>query len=168
MARANIAEALGDAAAEGLDRWAPEIEALGALSRPVAIDGRLAPGEWLDDGSCLPLKVDALDHCCAHDLVGCQDIAWDVAGAAVEWGFDDAETETLRLAVARRAGAPCDAHLVDFMRVAYAALWVGAATVARDRETGDEAERLTACLSHRLAALRRSLGRPCRATRATS
>lgn len=159
MARANTAEALGDAAAEGLDRWAPEIEALAAMSRPVAVDGRLAPGEWLDDGSRLPLKVDALDHCCAHDLVGCQDIAWDVAGAATEWGLDDDETETLRRAVARRAGAPCDARLVDFMRVAYAAFWVGASTMARDRETGDEAGRLTASLSHRVAALRRSLER---------
>ncbi len=167
MARVNTAEALGDAAADGLDRWAPQVEALESLSRPVAIDGRLGPQEWLGDGSGLPLKVDALDHCCAHDLVGCQDVAWDVAGAAIEWDLDDGETEALRLAVARRSGHPCDAGLVAFMRVAYAAFRVGASTMARDRAVGDEVGRCSASLSRQLAALRGSLDRPFRAVRTT-
>ena len=52
----------------------------------VGIDGRMLPHEWLQ----LPrgyVKTDALDHHDDHFFPGCQDIAWDIAGAAVEWGF---------------------------------------------------------------------------------
>ena len=41
------------------------------------------------------MKTDALDHAFGHDLVGCQDIAWDLAGAAVEFDLDTEERETL-------------------------------------------------------------------------
>ena len=53
----------------------------------VGVDGRMLPHEWLltADGW---LKADALDHHDDHFYPGCQDIAWDIAGAAVEFGFD--------------------------------------------------------------------------------
>jgi hypothetical protein len=68
-----------------------------------ATDNRLHQWEWLirDDGSIL--KTDAIDHCSAHDLVGCQDIAWDVAGAIVEFDFSASESEDL----ASRVGKIC-------------------------------------------------------------
>ncbi len=156
MARANAAEILGDAAAARLDAWAGRLPDLARRGRPVAIDGRLAPHEWLHDGAGLPLKTDALDHCCGHDLVGCQDIAWDVAGAAAEWDLSDAEVEALRAAV-ERGGARCDPGLVAFFRLAYPAFRAGALAMARDREEGAEADRLEAALRRQVAALCRDL-----------
>ncbi|WP_237479632.1 hypothetical protein [Lichenibacterium dinghuense] len=157
MARANAAEALGDGAAARLDGWEARLPALARAARPVAVDGRLAPHEWLHGGGTL-LKSDALDHCCGHDLVGCQDVAWDVAGAAVEWDLSDAEAEALRAAVERGSGSHCDRGLVAFFRLAYPAFRVGELTMARDREGPEEAARLDAALRPRLAALRRALG----------
>ena len=157
MARANAAEALGDAAAEGIARWAGRLPALAAVARPVAVDGRLAPHEWLRDAAGHLVKTDALDHCCGHDLVGCQDIAWDIAGAAVEYGLSAEETEALRDAVSRGAGRPCDPELLGFFGVAYPAFRVGALTLALGRETGAEAARLDAALAAAVSALRRAL-----------
>ena len=157
MARANAAEALGDELGARVDAWAPRLPALASLSRAVAIDGRLAPHEWLHDGRGLFLKTDALDHCAGHDLVGCQDVAWDVAGAAAEYALSDREVEALRAGVERR-GAGCDARLVGFFRLAYPAFAVGALTLARGREAGAEADRLALALEGQTAALRRALG----------
>lgn len=99
-----------------------------ATPRPVAIDGRLHAWEWLRTPDGALLKTDALDHCCAHDLVGGQDIAWDVAGAAVEFALDEAGAERLRAAV----GA--DPALTAFCRLAYPAFQAGLWTFAGDPE----------------------------------
>lgn len=156
MARVNAGEALGEDAAARAGDWAGRIPALARVARRVGVDGRLAPHEWLHDGAAVLLKTDALDHCCGHDLVGCQDVAWDVAGAAVEWDLTDAEAEALRAAVARD-GARCDPELVAFFRLAYPAFRVGTLTMALEREGGAEAARLEAALRPQVAALRRAL-----------
>jgi hypothetical protein len=86
MAEHNIRQAAPGTRFDFAARWPPErLAALQALVRPVHIDGRLHPWEWLRSGP-RTLKTDAVDHSQAHDLVGCQDILWDVAGAAVELG----------------------------------------------------------------------------------
>jgi hypothetical protein len=51
----------------------------------VAIDGRMLPHEWLETQRGI-IKADSLEHHDDHFFPGCQDIAWDIAGAAVEWG----------------------------------------------------------------------------------
>ncbi len=158
MTRANAAEALGAAAGDDVGRWAAWLDGLAATARPIAVDGRLAPHEWLHDGAGTLLKTDALDHCCAHDLVGCQDVAWDVAGAAIEWDLDAPETAALGAEVARRGGRVVNPDLVSFFRAAYAALSVGALTLALDREAGAEADRLSTALARRVAALERAIG----------
>ena len=57
----------------------------------VIADGRMMPHEWLrtDDGRVL--KVDAVSHGDDHFFPGPCDIAWDVAGAVVEWAMNDAQ-----------------------------------------------------------------------------
>lgn len=100
--------------------WAPDTARLQRLVRPVRIDGRLAAHEWLRLGSGRLLKADALDHHQAHDLVGCQDIAWDLAGAILE--LDLAGEDADRLATALRL----DPDLLRFSRIAYAAFRLGA------------------------------------------
>ena len=157
MARANVAEALGEAAGRRIERWTDRLPNLDAAARPVAIDGHLAPHEWLQDRAGGVVKTDALDHCCGHDLVGCQDIAWDVAGAAAEWDLDDAGVEALRRGVARRAGRACHPELVAFFRLAYPAFRVGALSMARGRESGAEADRLSVALAGMTAQLVRAV-----------
>lgn len=120
MARVNIGEALGAAATVSLDRWTPDIlRELDAGVRRVITDNRLHIWEWLRTTDGRVLKTDSLDHADAHDVVGCQDIAWDVAGAIVEFGLAEAEADRL-----------CDAvgaskRLVAFHLPCYLAFQIG-------------------------------------------
>ena len=132
MARHNIAEALGKAAAAGLDAWKPRLPALEGGMRRVWTDNRLHAWEWLVLPGGRLLKADAVDHAAAHDLIGCQDIAWDVAGAAVELDLSAEEQEELRALV--RA----DAALLRFLKPAYRAFQLGYHTMAADAWGGGE------------------------------
>ncbi|UKJ76322.1 hypothetical protein [Azospirillum brasilense] len=120
MARVNIGEALGTAATVFLDRWTPDIlRELNAEGRRVVTDNRLHIWEWLRTTDGRLLKTDSLDHADAHDLIGCQDIAWDVAGAIVEFGLPGAEADRLCGAV----GA--SKRLVAFHLPCYLAFQIG-------------------------------------------
>jgi hypothetical protein len=59
------------------------------------------------------LKADALDHSTGHDLIGCQDVAWDIAGAAVEFDLTPEQQETLRHIVSRTADIEINPTLVS-------------------------------------------------------
>ena len=58
----------------------------------------MQPHEWIRTTSGW-IKTDALDHHNDHLLPGNQDIAWDIAGAAVEFGLrpELSRTRYLRL-----------------------------------------------------------------------
>ncbi len=136
MARANIAEALGEPAAAAF-----VIRAAGAdrlASRTVATDNRLHAWEWLRDAQGHLFKTDALDHCEAHDLIGCQDIAWDIAGAGVELGADTAALTTA-------LGA--DPALVALHGLLYPAFQLGLWTMADHPRADVYAAHLNALLS---------------------
>jgi hypothetical protein len=144
MARVNTAEALGEAAAASL---APRLERLAALApvgRPVHVDGRLHAWEWLRTPDGLLLKTDALDHSAAHDLVGCQDITWDLAGAAVEFGLAPAEIARLCDAVAAATGERPQPAALAFHEVCYAAFQVGYWRMAEAAAPPQEQPRLAA------------------------
>jgi hypothetical protein len=83
MAVHNTREALDLKSAAKLEALLVEAQPLKHTLRPVRTDGRLHAWEWLWSSAGV-LKADAVDHCRGHDLVGCQDILWDIAGAAVE------------------------------------------------------------------------------------
>ena len=157
MTKANGTEALGEAAARSLDPWGERLRELATAARPVAIDGKLHAHEWLVDGRGRWIKTDALDHCCGHDLIGCQDIAWDVAGAAVTFELSTLETERLRRDVETEARQSCHPSLVAFFQIANAAFQVGVLSLARGREDGDEAARLDRAVRSAVAALRREI-----------
>ncbi|MGY2047634.1 hypothetical protein [Methylobacterium sp. JK268] len=144
MARHNAAAVLGAEAARGLGRYdAARLAALEEQSRPVEVDARMQPWEWLllPDGSVR--KADALDHHAGHDLVGCQDIAWDVAGACVEFDLPAAGRDRLATTVAAGTGRPVDGSLLGFLIPCYLAFRLGASRLAAEA-TGDpdEGERL--------------------------
>ncbi|BDG07474.1 hypothetical protein [Anaeromyxobacter paludicola] len=128
MARTNLAEGGEAAALRALEAAAAPLDAISAGARPIEVDGKLQPWEWLVAGDGRLLKADAVDHCAAHDLVGCQDLLWDVAGAEAELALSRGELGEL-LGRLRAAGARPEAHLA-FYRLAYRAFQLGRARLA--------------------------------------
>ena len=137
MAEHNTGLALGAAAARSLRRRAPPLDRLAAGLRPCRVDGRLQAWKWLQLPDGRLLKSDALEHHAGHDLVGCQDIAWDAAGAAFELGLDG---QRLLAGLGRGDDAP----LLDFYQPCYLAFRLGALTLAADSHAHwpEEAARL--------------------------
>ncbi len=135
MSRTNVAEGLGpDAANRLLGRWrAADVERLGAEVRPVHVDARLHRRNWRR-GPSGSAKLDALDGSEAHDLVGPQDVAWDVAGAVIELELGPSEVERLQRLVEEQT--PLNRELVDLLTPCYLAFQLGLATFAGspDRE----------------------------------
>lgn len=134
----NAGEALGPDVAAAIEaEWTPRLARLEAIRRPVMTDNRLQAWEWIEtDGRVL--KTDALDHYAGHDLVGPQDLAWDLAGAGLEFDLDADERAGLMAAL----GASPDHELVQFMALAYSAFQLGSATLARESAASPERNRL--------------------------
>jgi hypothetical protein len=103
---------------------APEIEEADV----VAIDGRMLPCEWLCTSSGWR-KADALDHHDDHFFPGCQDIAWDIAGAAIEFGFETGVLASRYLALRPDAGL---LRRLPFYRTAYLAYRIGYCAMAEE------------------------------------
>ena len=63
--------------------------------RTTVCDGRMGPAEWVltEDGRFV--KVDATSHGDGHFFPGPCDIAWDLAGAMVEWEMDASARDAL-------------------------------------------------------------------------
>ncbi|HVI30633.1 hypothetical protein [Phenylobacterium sp.] len=121
MARVNVAELLGEPAGRETARRLQALPLDLARPRPIHVDGRMHREKWIAG-----VKLDVLDHSEAHDLVGGQDIAWDVAGAALELGLSPAETAGL----ARAADA--DPVMLALFETCYPAFQVGLWTMAGD------------------------------------
>jgi hypothetical protein len=86
MMRFNFEQVFGDAP--------PEWFSL-AANQPVLCDAHMQPHEWILDSSGTLLKTDGESHGDDHFLPGPTDIAWDLAGAIIEWEMDDDEAEAL-------------------------------------------------------------------------
>lgn len=139
MLRANATEALGGGLDGDLARWTKHMHAdLATMSR-VAVDGRMHAWEWLvtPDGDLL--KTDGIDHAAAHDLVGCQDVLWDLAGASVEL-LSDEEAESLRSRLEKALGRRFSPLAVAFHEAAYTAFQLGSSTMAGAANGGDAEE----------------------------
>jgi hypothetical protein len=141
MGRHNTAEALGAEAAATWDAWQPALDDLGARMQRVETDNRLHAWEWLV-GSDAVLKADALDHHAGHDLVGCQDIAWDVVGAAVELGLSQAGRGAAGGAGGGATRPAADPDLRCVPAALLPGLQLGYWSEARSAATVDEAARI--------------------------
>jgi adenine/guanine phosphoribosyltransferase-like PRPP-binding protein len=62
---------------------------------PIVVDGRMQPYEWISTGEGKVLKTDAISHGDNHFFPGPCDIAWDLAGAAIEWRLEPDAVEFL-------------------------------------------------------------------------
>ena len=88
-----LVDMLGHNAYEALGRT-PALPSPGGEGSGSAGDYRLAPHEWrrVSDGTVV--KTNRRPQSGDHTVVGIQSIAWDVAGAIVEWDLDEADTGT--------------------------------------------------------------------------
>jgi hypothetical protein len=155
MAEVNARETLGEAAAPLLARL-PSLAAAAPPGRAVHVDGRLHAWEWVRTTDDLLLKTDAIDHSVAHDLVGCQDVAWDIAGAQLEFDLSSGEVARICEAVEAATGERPGPAALAFAAVCYPAFQAGwwrmaaAAAAPADRQAlADQAKRY----EHRLAKL---------------
>jgi hypothetical protein len=151
MIRVNATEALGPRAADPTT-WMDSLRSA-ALARPaIAGDGRMAPHEWLLTPEGL-VKTDGLDHHNDHFWPGCQDAAWDLAGAVVEWNLDRPARAALVEAYEARSGDRGVRAVLPLNQAAYVAWRLGYATLAAESLVGTEDGRRMATLRDRLAAL---------------
>ncbi|PDT83004.1 hypothetical protein CO676_15665 [Sinorhizobium sp. BJ1] len=146
MAVANTGEAFGEAVAARLKSLLSRTLRDDLPVMPVDTDSRLHRWEWLAGKNGF-LKADALDHSAAHDLVGPQDIAWDVAGATVEFDLTPQETAALRAVVSDRCGRAVDAELQKALELFYLAFQLGLWTSAKFGAAFDEVPRLDAVVA---------------------
>lgn len=154
MAATNVEEAAGVDAAERLAWIMQQKNHLVRHLRPVNTDNRLHRWEWLatDDGRLL--KTDALDHNGAHDLIGCQPIAWDMAGACVEFDLSTSERDRLVEIVIADTDANLDDGILAVFEAAYLGFQIGLWSMASASEGSSERARIERTLSHYLRRLR--------------
>ncbi|AVA25610.1 hypothetical protein NXC24_PC01169 (plasmid) [Rhizobium sp. NXC24] len=142
MAVSNAGEAIGMDAARQLERLIGQPHRLVRYLRRIDTDNRLHVWEWLLSNDGRLLKTDALDHNGAHDLIGCQDIAWDVAGASVEFDLSSDERTRLAEIIAREADRELREDVLTVFEACYLGFQIGLWSVA---STGDlECETLRA------------------------
>jgi hypothetical protein len=123
MIARNVELSLGEAGLKrlgGLERWRPRL----AGAPRIAVDGRMAPHEWVRTPDRL-IKTDAVDHHDDHFLPGNTDLAWDVAGFSVEWGLSEAEAAEFADHAAREAGDGTLTTRLPFYEAAYLAFRTG-------------------------------------------
>ena len=72
--------------------------------RPVLADGRMHPHEWIQSLDGGLVKVDGCTHGDDHFFPGPTDIAWDLAGAIVEWNLDQEASDYLLMRFQQRSG----------------------------------------------------------------
>jgi hypothetical protein len=85
---------------------------------PVVADARMMPHEWIVAEGGRLLKVDAAAHGDDHFYPGPTDIAWDIAGAIVEWNLDDEAANLLISEYCRGSGDGVGTRLPDYL-IAY-------------------------------------------------
>lgn len=140
MARFNTAQMLGDDAARGLAPLLRDAGLLQGAVRRVETDNRLHAWEWLYAPDGRLLKTDSLDHHAGHDLIGCQDVAWDIAGATVELNLSESECQRLCRIVAGQSGHPVDAALLALLTPCYLAFQMADHAMAANSVAPESAE----------------------------
>jgi hypothetical protein len=146
MIYVNTKEACGEDAAAKAERLGPP-----TVLVPAAYgDGHMQPYEWLRCPNGDLRKVDSAGHDCDHTLVGRQPVAWDIAGAIVEWQLDPRATEHLLRAYRRAGGGAIDAGTLAFYQAAYLAFRMGQCALAAQMHDPYERPRLLAtCEAYR-------------------
>jgi hypothetical protein len=111
------------------------------IERPVITDSRMMPHEWIFSPSRRLLKVDASTHGDDHFYPGPADIAWDLAGAIVEWKLDSDAADLLVEEYVRSSGDQIARRLPGYL-VAYCVFRLAFTSSARNSiDAGQERAR---------------------------
>ena len=111
--------------------WAVELR----LEHPVIADGRMQPHEWLLTTEGKLLKTDCGSHGDDHFFPGPTDIAWDLAGAIVEWRMDDQQKGEFLARYHRAAGDDVSTRIDGFIK-AYTVFRLGYCLMAANAMNG--------------------------------
>ncbi len=132
------------------------------IDQPVVVDGSMAPHEWLLTSSGRMLKTDSGTHGDDHFFPGTTDIAWDLAGAIVEWKMDHKTAESFLEMYRRASGDHAVPRVEEFIkaykvfRCAYCLMAANAMEnteeQARLEKAADEYEKLLASVGSRAEA----------------
>jgi len=105
----------------------------------VLVDGRMQPHEWISADRIF--KTDSVDHGDNHFFPGPCDIAWDLAGAAIEWHMA-ADTIQIFLSLFQKfSGIDASERLPIYM-LAYSVFRLGFCKMAISTALGDDVDRL--------------------------
>lgn len=102
-------------------------------------DARLMPHEWVVTENQF-MKTDGVDHGDDHLFPGPADVAFDLAGAIVEWAFDDAQAVALLDEFRRLTGDDARHRYLHYV-VAYCACRIGISSFAEAASSGPERAR---------------------------
>ena len=106
---------------------------------PVLVDGRMQPHEWIATTDGRFLKCDAISHGDNHFFPGPCDIAWDVAGTAIEWQLNPDATSFLMDRLRQLSGIDVSRRLRIFT-LAYAVFRLGFCKMAMSTVRGSPEE----------------------------
>ncbi|HLJ29027.1 MAG TPA: hypothetical protein VKY85_20120 [Candidatus Angelobacter sp.] len=126
------------------------------LERGVIADGRMQPHEWLLTRQGQMRKCDSGSHGDDHFFPGATDIAWDLAGAIVEWQMDAEEAESFLEMYRRASGDNAQTRVLGYItaytvfRYAYCRM---AANALQGMEEQARLERAADCYRARLFAV---------------
>jgi hypothetical protein len=121
------------------EEFGEEVDADLRVEKLIITDGRMHPHEWLLNGAGEIVKMDALSHGDDHFYPGPTDIAWDLAGAMVEWGMDAAGRNFFLRQYQRWSGDDPRPRLPGFL-LAYTMFRVGYCRMAAEALRGTEEE----------------------------
>jgi hypothetical protein len=125
------------------------------LERPVIADGRMQPHEWLLGANGKLLKTDSGSHGDDHFFPGPTDIAWDLAGAIIEWKMNEQQTAEFLDRYRHASGDDASARIDGFVK-AYAVFRLAYCLMAENAMNGsDEQLRLASAATTYRAALTR-------------
>jgi hypothetical protein len=108
-------------------------------TNPVLADGRMQPYEWIGSTNGELLKTDAIAHGDNHFFPGPCDIAWDLAGAIVEWNLSPEAKEFLLRRFHQRSGIDVSEKVKLYM-LAYSVFRLGFCKMAISTVSGSEEE----------------------------
>jgi hypothetical protein len=129
-----------------------------ASKAPVIVDGRMMPHEWICSRSGKFLKVDNASHGDDHFFPGSTDIAWDLAGAIVEWDMATIAAARFVAEYERLSGDRVSERLPGFL-MAYVVFRLGYCKMAGAAMKGSgEEQRLAAAYARYRAFVTARLG----------
>ncbi|MBW7956990.1 MAG: hypothetical protein H3C68_03775 [Deltaproteobacteria bacterium] len=156
MAARNIALGLG----EDWARKAAPLERMCGVYEgfePVKLDGRMFPFEWIITAKGYR-KTDCLDHHLDQFFPACQDIAWDLAMAAVEFEMNPMELNYMLSRYAAASGDTVDNERFRLHLIAYLAFRLGYSSFASEELAATPEGPRFRSLAHRYASrLKREL-----------